>query len=161
MKRSGGERYPVKSASKNDEDLSGIHLWLVLAKASHAIEMHARKSIAETGLGISDFMVLEALLHKGPLLLNKVGEKVLLTAGSITAAIDRLERMNLVERGTDPDDRRARPVRLTPTGRTLIRRVFPQHSKAMERAAAALTESERALLIKLLRTWGTAVAENL
>jgi MarR family 2-MHQ and catechol resistance regulon transcriptional repressor len=143
------------------ENLSGIHLWLILAKASHVIETHARKSIAETGLGISDFMVLEALLHKGPLLLNQVAEKVLLTAGSVTAAIDRLEHMNLVERGTDPDDRRARPVCLTRAGRTLIRKLFSSHSLAMERAASALAGSERALLVKLLRKWGKAAAESL
>src|SRR3954447_6839210 len=123
---------PVGQTGHSQEDLSGIHLWLVLAKTSHAIEMHARKSISETALGLSDFMALEALLHKGPLLLNQVAERVLLTAGSVTTAIDRLEYMNLVERGTVSGDRRARPVRLTTTGRRLIQRLFSQHAKAME-----------------------------
>ena len=82
------------------------------------------RSIAASGLGLSDFAVLEILLHKGPLPVNTIGRQVMLTSGSISTAIDRLEDKGLVRRQACPNDRRVTYVTLTPTGRTLIRRVF-------------------------------------
>src|ERR1700761_4564815 len=81
------------------EDLSGIHLWLVLWKASRAVETQAQRSIARFGMVQSDFGVLEALLHRGPLNAKQLGAKVLLTSGSMTAAVDRLAARGLVRRG--------------------------------------------------------------
>ena len=83
------------------EDTSAVHLWLVLWKASRAVEAHAFKSIASQPICGSDFAVLEALLHKGPLPVNTIGRKVGLTSGSITAAVDRLEAQELLERRAD------------------------------------------------------------
>ena len=60
---------------------AGVHVWLILMKAFQAIMPHAQESIARTGLGDSDFRVLEALLHKGPLPVNTIGPKVWLTPG--------------------------------------------------------------------------------
>ena len=77
---------------------SGVHVFLVLWKAARAVEAYAEKSISGLRMGSSDFAVLEALLHKGPLLVNEIGKKVLLTSGSITVAVDRLETKGLVER---------------------------------------------------------------
>ena len=97
-------------------EATGIHLWLVLWKAYEAVRRHAERHIHSLGLGFSDFAVLEVLLHKGPTPVNTIGELVHLTSGSITAAIDRLEQKSLVERCTDPSDRRARVVHLTEAG---------------------------------------------
>jgi MarR family 2-MHQ and catechol resistance regulon transcriptional repressor len=133
---------------------SGVHLWLVLWKAMRAVEAHARKSIASQPICGSDFAVLEALLHKGPLPVNVIGRKVLLTSGSITAAVDRLESQRLVERRPHPSDRRARVVRLTSAGRRLIAGVFAEHERDMERAASSLSASERATIIRLLKKLG-------
>src|SRR5450759_3298401 len=94
-------------------EATGIHLWLVLWKAYEEIRRHAERHIHSLGLGFSDFAVLEVLLHKGPAPVNTIGERVYLTSGSITAAIDRLERKSLVARCTDSSDRRARVVHLT------------------------------------------------
>ena len=55
-------------------DTSGVHLWLVLWKATRAVETHARGSIEEIGLGSTGFAVLEALLHKGPLPVGEIGQ---------------------------------------------------------------------------------------
>jgi MarR family 2-MHQ and catechol resistance regulon transcriptional repressor len=68
---------------------SGVHVFLVLWKAARAVEAYAEHSIAELEMCGSDFAVLEALLHKGPLPINEIGKKVLLTSGSITVAEDR------------------------------------------------------------------------
>jgi MarR family 2-MHQ and catechol resistance regulon transcriptional repressor len=137
--------------------VGGVHLWLVLWKAFRAIEKYALKSIEASGMCQSDFAVLEALLHKGPLPVSVLGSKVLLTSGSITTAVDRLEKRGLVERVNDSGDRRARIVHLTVEGRKLIRRLFAQHERAMDRAASTLDATQRATLIDLLKTLGKSM----
>src|ERR1700689_3838320 len=103
---------------------SGVHLWLVLWKASRSLEAYARHNINRLGAGIgicqSDFAVLEALLHKGSLTVNELGAKVLLTSGSISTAVERLVKRGLVARRADDDDRRARIVILAARGRKVI-----------------------------------------
>src|ERR1700729_2440222 len=108
---------PVEKQVNPEIDSSGVHVWLVLWKASRAVEAHALRNVAGLDMGLSDFGVLEALLHKGPLSIKDLGAKVLLTSGSITTAVDRLEARGVVERFNDRQDRRSRIVRLTATGR--------------------------------------------
>src|SRR5690349_18977537 len=123
---------------------TGVHVFLVMWKAVHAIEAYGERSIAELEMCGSDFAVLEALLHKGPLPVNEIGRKVLLTSGSITVAVDRLESKGLVERRASGDDRRARIVHLTREGKKLIKRIYAVHACDMERSAtASLTQEGR------------------
>src|SRR4030095_10170980 len=114
---------------------SGVHVFLVLWKASRAAQAYAEKSISELEMCGSDFAVLEALLHKGPLPINEIGKKVLLTSGSITVAVDRLETKELVERRAHGTDRRTRVIHLTKEGRKLITRAYAEHAVDMERLA--------------------------
>jgi MarR family 2-MHQ and catechol resistance regulon transcriptional repressor len=138
---------------------SGVHVFLVLWKAARALQAYAEKSVSELEMCGSDFAVLEALLHKGPLPVNEVGKKVLLTSGSITVAVDRLETKALVERRASGTDRRARIVHLTKEGRKLITRAFAEHAADMERlASASLTRAERETLIRLLKKFGFEAA---
>src|SRR5438132_12190574 len=123
---------------------SGIHLWLVLWKTFDAMRDYAAGNIASLGLGLSDFAVLEVLLHKGPTPVNAIGSRIRLTSGSISVAIDRLEAKRLVERRNDPADRRSHVVHLTPEGRKLIQCAFAAHAAAMEEATSALSLKERA-----------------
>jgi MarR family 2-MHQ and catechol resistance regulon transcriptional repressor len=133
---------------------TGIHLWLVLWKAYDALREHAERHIASLGLCLSDFAVLETLLHKGPTPVNAIGSIVRLTSGSITTAVDRLEEKRLVERHNDPEDRRARIVHLTPAGRKLIAGAFAEHATAMELATSGLTAAERERATELLKKLG-------
>ena len=135
---------------------SGAHTWLVLFRAARAVEAHALRSIADTGLGASDFGVLEVLLHKGALPVNAIGRKLLLTSGSITTCVDRLARRGLVARRDDPDDRRVRRVELTAAGRALIGPALARHAADLDALVSALTPEERATLVALLRRLGTA-----
>src|SRR5712671_7218259 len=138
---------------------SGVHVFLVLWKAARAVEAYAEKSILKLELCGSDFAVLEALLHKGPLPVNEIGKKVLLTSGSITVAVDRLENKGLVERRAHGTDRRAKIVHLTKEGRKLITRAYTNHAADMERlASASLTRAERETLIGLLKKIGYKAA---
>lgn len=140
---------------------SGVHLFLVLWKAARAAESYAEKSITELEMCGSDFAVLEALLHKGPLPVNEIGKKVLLTSGSITAAVDRLESRGQVERRAHGTDRRARIVHLTMEGKKLITRIYREHAGDMEKlATASLTKAERKTLISLLKKIGYKAAEQ-
>jgi MarR family 2-MHQ and catechol resistance regulon transcriptional repressor len=137
------------------QDTSGVHVWLVLWKTFRALADQAEESLnlIRTGLGESDFRVLEVLLHKGPLPVNTIGPKVWLTPGSISVAVDRLEKTALVKR-RNTDDRRVRLVELTAKGRALIIKIFREHAAAMEEAAGALSKEERLLLLRLLKKLG-------
>ncbi|HKR15403.1 MAG TPA: MarR family transcriptional regulator [Pyrinomonadaceae bacterium] len=140
---------------------SGVHVFLVLWKAARAVEAYAEKSVADLEMCGSDFAVLEALLHKGPLAVNEIGKKVLLTSGSITVAVDRLADRGLVERRAHGADRRAKIVHLTKEGRKLIARAYADHAADLEQlAAASLSAKERATLIKLLKQIGFKALEQ-
>src|SRR5258706_16210093 len=137
------------------QDTSGVHLWLVLGKAFRALAARAEEGLSRsrTGLGDSEFRVLEVLLHKGPLPVNTIGPKVWLTPGSISVAIDRLEKKALVKR-KNTDDRRVRLVELTAKGRALSTKTFRQHAIPMEEQAEVLSKEERLILLRLLMKLG-------
>jgi MarR family 2-MHQ and catechol resistance regulon transcriptional repressor len=140
---------------------AATHVWLVLWKAAHAIEQNAMRSVSALGLGSSDFAVLEVLLHKGSQAVNVIGKKVLLTSGSITAAVDRLESRELVRRTADLTDGRGRIVQLTKKGRHLIERAFQKHAMDMEETIAVLRSVERVELVRLLKKVGMWAAARL
>src|SRR5437016_13511686 len=114
-------------------EIDAAKLWLVLSKAHRAMKALAEQSIVGTGLGFSDFAALEALLHKGPLTITEIQAKVLLASGSMTAAVDRLERKGLVTRSATPSDRRAKVLELTSKGKRVVEGAFRRH--AVEREA--------------------------
>jgi MarR family 2-MHQ and catechol resistance regulon transcriptional repressor len=140
---------------------SATHVWVILWKAAHAVEQNAARSVSALGLGPSDFAVLEVLLHKGPQPVNVIGKRVLLTSGSITAAVDRLESRKLLRRTTAPQDGRSRIVELTEAGRELIDRAFQKHAMDMEETLAVLKPRERAELVRLLKKAGLWAAARL
>src|SRR5437660_11470535 len=135
MKRTAPRKQPA--------DASGKHLWLVMMKAHRTLERLATRSIESVEGGLSDFAVLEMLLHKGPQPVNEIGRRIELTSGAITTAVDRLETRGLVTREAHPTDRRARIVRLTPAGKQQAARIFAGHKAAMDFAASGLSKAER------------------
>ena len=118
------------------------HVWLVMMKAMRALTRYAAAGIEETGLGLSDFGVLEVLLHKGPLPVNTIGPIVDLTPGSISIAVDRLFEKGLVSRVESTEDRRVRIVALTPRGKDLIVSAFRKHAGQMRRVFSELSAEE-------------------
>jgi MarR family 2-MHQ and catechol resistance regulon transcriptional repressor len=141
-------------------DVSGTHLWLVLMKAHRALERLAIQSIESFEVGLSDFGIMELLLHKGPQPVNEIGRRIALTSGAITTAVDRLEARGLVTREAHQSDRRARIVRLTARGEGEAVKVFAGHKTAMDLAASGLSKTERAMLIQLLRKVGTSAEDS-
>jgi MarR family 2-MHQ and catechol resistance regulon transcriptional repressor len=141
-----------------ETERSAPKLWIVLARCYRALARQAERSIADAGIGLSDFMVLEALLHKGPLTISEIQAKVLLASGSMTAAADRLEAMGLLIRKTTAKDRRARVLELTPKGQSLIERAFAAHANHLETVMAVLDAEEKRGLYAALKKLGRSVA---
>ncbi len=141
-------------------DTSGTHLWLVMMKAHRTLERLAEDSIESSDVCLSDFAVMEMLLHKGPQPVNEIGRRIELTSGAITTAVDRLESRGLVTREAHETDRRTRIVRLTARGKEQAAKVFAFHKTEMDSAASGLSKAERATLIKLLRKLGTTAGDS-
>jgi MarR family 2-MHQ and catechol resistance regulon transcriptional repressor len=131
-----------------------VHTWLVMIKAMQAITRYALAGLEKSGLGDSDFRVLEVLLHKGPLPVNVIGPKVNLTPGSISVAVDRLVAKGLVIRVECSEDRRIRIVALTPRGKGVITPIFRAHAAAMESVFAGLSSDELRQLEEKLKLIG-------
>ena len=148
---------PNVAAEKKDTDTSGTHLWLIMMKAYRALERVADHSIEASDSCLSDFAVMEMLLHKGPQPVNEIGRRIDLTSGAITTAVDRLESRGIVTREAHDTDRRARVVRLTPRGKEQAAKAFATHKRAMDSAANSLSKTECATLIRLLKKLGTSV----
>lgn len=147
-------------SGKKSVDLSGTHLWLVMMKAHRALQRLATRSIESSEWGLSDFAVMEMLLHKGPQPVNEIGRRIELTSGAITTAVDRLESLRLVTREAHPSDRRARIVRLTAAGQAQAAKLFAVHKGAMDSAARGLSKTERTTLIELLKKLGTSAGTH-
>lgn len=141
-----------------DRRETALKAWVVLSRAHAAVSARAQADIARHGVTQTEFGVLEALLHRGPLLLSELKRKILVTAGGITYLVDRLQERGLVERRACERDRRAYYAALTPDGEALISRIFPEHAAAVEAAFDGLTGDELAETARLLRKLGRAAA---
>lgn len=133
-------------------------LWLILLRSHRALSRIAEGSISDTGLGLTEFATLEALLHKGPLTIGEIQSKVPLALGSMTAVVDRLERRGLILRTPSPTDRRARVLKLSPKGRAAVKSAFGRHAADLESAMAVLTHREKRQLRALLKKLGRFAA---
>ena len=134
------------------------HVWLIMMKAMRVLTRYAAAGIEETGLGLTDFGILEALLHKGPLPVNTIGPIVDLTPGSISIAVDRLFAKGLVSRVESGEDRRVRIVALTPRGKDLIAPAFRKHAGQMRRVFLELSPEELRNLELALKRIGKRAA---
>ncbi len=138
---------------------TALKLWVVLSRATAAVQAHAVADMARNGLTPAEFGVLESLHHKGPLLQGDVGRRTLVSSGGTTFLVDRLEKRGLVERRMCETDRRARYAALTPAGRELMERIFPGHAEVIRRAMSGLGLADQRTAIDLLRTLGREAAE--
>ena len=138
---------------------TALKLWVVLARATEAVTRHLAADVARHGLTLAEFGILEALYHKGPMLLGEIQRTILVSSGGITYLVDRLEARGLVERQPCPDDRRARFAALTREGTRLVARIFPEHARRIEAAMGGLTQAEQKQATALIRALGRAAAE--
>ena len=145
-------RLPTPPAAEAD----ALKLFVVLSRAHGAVAACADADIERHGLTATEFAILEALHHRGPLLLGDLQRKILVSSGGVTYLVDRLEKRGLVERRPCAEDRRARYAALTPAGHELIERIFPDHARAIAQAVSGLSRAEQLAATELLRKLGTA-----
>ncbi len=141
----------------SQKDLS-LELIVVLSRAYNWVNAHAIRDIRCHGLNPTEFGILEALYHKGPLPLQQIGEKVLISSGNITYTVDKLEQKRLLVRRPAPHDRRVIFAELTQKG--LLAALFPGHAEALRAAVSGLSPEEQAQAIRLLQKLGLAAQDS-
>lgn len=145
MASSGSERSPQRLA---------LLTYVKLMRAANTARNLAASQLAGSGLTLTQFAVLEALYHLGPMSLSEIAQKVLTTGGNLTMVAGNLEKSGLAKRQRSPEDQRVLVVHLTPAGKALIRRVFPQHAKVLTEFMQRLAGDEQRQLGELARKLG-------
>lgn len=136
------------------DEVRALDLFIKLMRAAESVATRVHRAVAEADLTVSQFGVLEAVFHLGPMCQKELGTKLLKSGGNITMVVGNLERRGLVRRTRNPENRKYVTVSLTDAGRTLIARVFPRHVAEVVREVSVLSAAEQAALAALLRTLG-------
>ena len=137
-----------------EKEMKALNTYVKLMRAAESMTARAHEHLSSAGLTISQFGVLEALYHRGPLSQKEIGQKILRSSGNITMVIDNLEKRSLVRRERDQHDRRSFIVHLTEAGKKLIRKIFPPHAAVITLEMSALTAAEQKTLGVLCRKLG-------
>lgn len=155
---SGSPRSPRLPKASGAATATALKLYVVLARAQRAIAEQSQADLEEHGISITEFAIMEALHHKGPLLLGEVQRKILVSSGGITFLVDKLTARGYVERKMCPSDRRARYAALTRKGEALMEDIFPRHAAAIQAAMSGLSHAEQKEATVLLKRLGLAAA---
>jgi MarR family transcriptional regulator, 2-MHQ and catechol-resistance regulon repressor len=131
--------------------------YVKLMRAANTARNVAAQHLGSGGLTLTQFAVLEALYHLGPMSLSDIAAKVLTTGGNLTMVVGNLEKQGLAIRQRSPEDGRVLIVVLTAKGKALIRNLFPEHAGAIADFMSALTPAEQKTLGELCRKLGRAV----
>lgn len=138
----------------NEEEKNTLNAFIKLMRATETVNNRLNRHLTDAGLTLSQFGVLEALYHLGPLNQKSLGEKLLKSGGNITLVIDNLEKCDFVERQRDPDDRRAMLIHLTGKGKSFIKSFFPKHLEHIKEEFSVLTEKEKKDLARICKKIG-------
>jgi MarR family 2-MHQ and catechol resistance regulon transcriptional repressor len=140
-----------EAVSRGSKQATPEQVWIALAHCYRAMSSLIERSFLDSGLSLTDFMLLEALLHKGSMTITEIQASALLATGSMTAAVDRLESKGLIARTLSKSDRRARILQLTGQGKALIALAYQEHSGDLKRWMSVLSADERASTFTILR----------
>ena len=143
-----------------DEQSLALKLFTVLARTHNTLMEFDRRDIRRYGLNQTEFAVLELLYLKGPHPLQQIGEKILITSGSITYVINKLEKKGLLERKPCQEDRRIVYATLSEQGQKFLAEIFPQHAEALAKAFQGITLEEKQLAIELVKRIGLNVRHH-
>jgi MarR family 2-MHQ and catechol resistance regulon transcriptional repressor len=133
-----------------------LDVYIKLSRAAEAVGARINGHLKDYSLTASQFGVLEALYHLGPLHQHELAAKILKSSGNLTLVIDNLVKRGLVERERDEADRRCINIRLTEPGRQLISSIFPDHVGHVIGAIGVLAPEEQHHLAALCRKLGLA-----
>ena len=134
-----------------------LKTYVKLMRAAESITSRVHKHLSSAGLTVSQFGVLEAIYHLGPLSQKDLGRKILRSSGNITMVLDNLEKRRLVRRKRDPSDRRSFIVHLTGEGQKLIRKIFPSHAALITDELSVLNATDQMMLGNLCKKVGVGV----
>jgi MarR family transcriptional regulator, 2-MHQ and catechol-resistance regulon repressor len=148
------------SRSHRSQERLALLTYVKLMRAANSARNFAASTLAGTGLTLTQFAVLEALYHLGPMSLSDVAQRVLTTGGNLTMVAGNLEKQGLASRQPSPQDKRLQIMALTPKGKLLIRQIFPRHAAAIVEFLSALSSEEQAKLGDLCRTLGRQETER-
>ncbi|MGB5747499.1 MAG: MarR family transcriptional regulator [Desulfobacterales bacterium] len=131
-----------------------LKTYVKLMRATESMTTRAHRQLSTFGLTFSQFGVLEALYHLGPMSQSEIGQKILRSSGNMTMVIDNLEKRKLVRRERNRADRRFYIIHLTDEGKKLISNIFPSHAAEIARELDVLTPSEQQTLGRLCKKLG-------
>jgi MarR family transcriptional regulator, 2-MHQ and catechol-resistance regulon repressor len=144
-----------KDSKRTPRQERALNAYVKLARAANTALAYARVGLEDADLTLSQFAVLEALYHRGPLYLGDLARRILTSSGNLTLVIDNLEKRGLAKRRQQGKDKRFILATITPAGRKLIARIFPQHSRRILEVMGRLTSAEQEQLGRLCRKLGT------
>ncbi|GKV67012.1 MULTISPECIES: MarR family winged helix-turn-helix transcriptional regulator [unclassified Sporosarcina] len=131
--------------------------YLVLMKTTKAIQERIKREMISNKLNITEFSVLEVLYLQGKQTIQQIGNTILISSGSMTYVIDKLECKGLLSRSGCPDDRRVIHVILTEEGTHLMKEIMPNHRDLVNYMFGSLTDNESETMVKLLQKVSTRV----
>ncbi len=137
------------------KETTALNTYIKLIRAAESLNSRIKLSLSNSGLTESQFNILEALMHLGPLCQKDLGSKLLKSGGNITMVVDNLEKRGLVKRERGAKDRRYFTVHLTKQGKHLIEKLFPSQTAAIVKEVGILSESEQIELQRLCKLLGT------
>ena len=138
----------------NNREVRALNTYVKLMRAAESITARVHKHLSSVGLTVSQFGILEAIYHLGPLSQRDLGQKILRSSGNITMVIDNLERRHLVRRERDTSDRRIFIIHLTNEGQKLIRKIFPSHAALITKEMSVLNSTDQKILGDLCKKVG-------
>lgn len=144
----------TRTQSNRAQERLALGTYVKLMRAANSARNHASRSLSGAHLTLTQFAVLEALYHLGPMSLSDIARKVLTTGGNLTMVVGNLEKLGLARRQGCPEDRRVLIVALTPKGKTLLRDIFPRHAAAIVEFLSVLGPEEQERLGDLCRKLG-------
>lgn len=144
-----GTHYP----GTTDERLA-LNVYIKLSRAAETISGLVNGHLQAHRLTISQFGVLEALHHRGPMQTSELGTKILKSSGNMTLVIDNLEKRGLVRRERGQKDRRCIEVHLTAEGENLIKTIFPDHVAGITQTMRVLSKTEQEQMAALCKKLG-------
>ncbi|AIQ15007.1 MarR family transcriptional regulator [Paenibacillus durus] len=139
---------------RGKDEAASLKLFVVLSKAYRSLMDRAVKDMKSYGLSSAEFMVLEVLYHRTRIPLQQIGEKILVTSGSITYNIDKLEKKGLLKRVPCSEDRRVTYAEITEEGRRLFDEIFPKHVAMIHGMMAGLNTEEKEQATEWLKLLG-------
>ncbi len=131
-----------------------LSAYVKLMRAANSARTYASRSLRGAHLTLTQFAVLEALYHLGPMSLSDIARKVLTTGGNLTMVVGNLEKRGLARRQNCPEDKRVLIVVLTAKGKTLLRGIFPRHAAAICEFLGVLRPDQQERLGDLCRKLG-------